>query len=254
MQPFSGEFAGIAYNSGTPVPRIFKNNKTCAPFSDFISQSIIERIVVGAVTVLGRVGACSPPLLVMPLTVEPNKPRLCQDQRYLNCWMKDMPFRLDSVIHLTRYVGPAHFQTKLDDKSGYDHVLMDDESRLLMGFQWGGWWFVNNVLPFGWKISPYIYQSLGMVATQELRKRQIPCSQYIDDRHLGQRRPLRPSPAQDTQHLTAHVPPSSFAKASQSVATAIFILTLLGYFLNLSKSIIVLFRRLFFWGCLVTPF
>ena len=68
----------------------------------------------------------------MPLTVEPSKPRLCQDQRYLNFWMRDMPFRLDSLVDVTRYLEKDHFQTKLDDKSGYDHVLMDDESRLLM--------------------------------------------------------------------------------------------------------------------------
>ena len=74
------------------------------------------------------------------------------------------PSRL-SLIDITHYLEKDHFQTKLDDKLGYDHVFMDDESRLLMGFQWGGWWFVNHVLPFGWKISPYIYQSLGMVAT-----------------------------------------------------------------------------------------
>ncbi|KAK3753769.1 hypothetical protein QZH41_003888 [Actinostola sp. cb2023] len=122
----------------------------------------MERITVGAVGVVGKVGQCQPPSIVMPLTVEPSKPRLCQDQRYLNCWMRDMPFHLESVGDLTRYVDKNHFQSKLDDKSGYDHVLMDEESRILMGFQWGGWWFVNNVLPFGWKISPYIYQSLGM--------------------------------------------------------------------------------------------
>jgi hypothetical protein len=52
------------------------------------------------VSVVGRVEECYPPTLVMPLTVEPNKTRLCQDQRYLNCWMKDMPFKLDSVVHL----------------------------------------------------------------------------------------------------------------------------------------------------------
>ena len=93
--------------------------------------------------------------------------------------MKDMPFKLDSVVHLPWYVGKDHYQSKLD-KSGYDHVLMCKDSHHLMGFQWGGWWFVNNVIPFGWKISPYVYQALGMVATQH-----ILCSQYIDNRILG---------------------------------------------------------------------
>jgi hypothetical protein len=138
VQHFKGSFGGIDYDSREPMPTIFNNNHSCASFAEFISRTISERIEVGAVSVLGRVGECSPPIIVMPLTVEPNKPRLCQDQRYLNCWMKDMPFRLDSVVNLTRYVGQGHFQAKLDDKSGYDHVLMANDSRLWMGFQWGG--------------------------------------------------------------------------------------------------------------------
>ena len=46
--------------------------------------------------------------------------------------MRDVPFRLDSLIDVTRYVEKVHFQTKLDDKSGYDHVLMDchEQSRV----------------------------------------------------------------------------------------------------------------------------
>ena len=245
---FRGDFAGVTYNSDIPVPRIFQNNVSCKPFIDFISRTICDRIGVGAVAVIGRVRECAPPLLVTPLTVEPTKPRLCQDQRYLNLWMKDMPFSLDSAVDLTRYVDRDHYQTKLDDKSGYDHVLMDDESRLYMGFQWGGWWFINNVLPFGWKISPYVYQTLGMVATQELRRQHIPCSQYIDDRHLGQRRlPRQPGLPESTALLDTYSP-SSFIHASQSVSIAISLLASLGYFLNLSKSVIIPVQRLVFLG------
>lgn len=49
----------------------------------------------------------------------------------------------------------------------------------------GGWCIVNHVLPFGWKISPNINQSLGMVATQEIRSQGLQCCQDIDERHLG---------------------------------------------------------------------
>ena len=43
-----------------------------------------------------------------------------------------MPFSLDLLVDVTRYLEKGHFQTKLDDKLGYDHVLMEDDSRLLM--------------------------------------------------------------------------------------------------------------------------
>ena len=53
----------------------------------------------------------------MPLTVQPTKPHLCNDDRFLNLWTQDHPFKLDSVQHLPKYVLPGFFQTVCDDKS-----------------------------------------------------------------------------------------------------------------------------------------
>ena len=79
-------------------------------------------------TVLGLslcgVGECTPPHLVLPLTVEPSKPRLCNDDRFLNRWIEDRPFSLDSVEHLPKYVHKGFYQTVCDNKSGYDHIKL----------------------------------------------------------------------------------------------------------------------------------
>ena len=109
-----------------------------------------------ALSLVGRVGKVTPPHIVLPLTVEPSKPCLCHDARYLNLWMKDNPFSLDTLNDLPRYVTKASFQTVLDDKSGYDHILLTESSRPFFGIQWGGWFFTYNTLPFGWKVSPFI--------------------------------------------------------------------------------------------------
>ena len=106
---FKGRFAGQSCDSEYPVPRIFRNHESCKKFTEFVNRSIVDRIVTGAVGVIGKVYDSAPPFLVMPLTVEPNKPRLCHDERYLNCWVKDMPFSLDSLLDLTRYVEEGHF-------------------------------------------------------------------------------------------------------------------------------------------------
>ena len=45
----------------------------------------------------GEVGKVDPPHLVMPITVEPRKPRMSHDEKFLNCWIKDCPFSLDYV-------------------------------------------------------------------------------------------------------------------------------------------------------------
>ena len=60
----------------------------------------------------------------MTLSVEPTKPRLCNDNRFLNLWVKYTPFSLDSIKALPRYVSPSSFQSVCDDKSGHDHVFL----------------------------------------------------------------------------------------------------------------------------------
>ena len=132
----------------------------------------MDRIAVGAVGVIGEVGQCAPPSIVMSLTVEPSKLRLCQDQRYLNCWMRDIPFRLDSLV---------------------------------------------------------TWHALDMVATHEIRNQGVPCCQYIDDRHLGQRR------SQSFDQANAYSPMlSDFQLAVAANHVAVCTLTSLGYFLSLS--------------------
>ena len=59
-------------------------------------------------------------------------------------------------------------------------------SRTYFEIQWGGWFFIYNTLPFGWKISPYVHHSTGLMTSNFLRSLGIPCFLYIDDRHNGQ--------------------------------------------------------------------
>ena len=79
---------------------------------------------MGAIKVRGRVeDTPPPPAIVMPLSIEPSKPRLVHDQQYLNSFMQQCPFSLDQVVNLPRYLSQNSFQTKLDDKSGFDHFF-----------------------------------------------------------------------------------------------------------------------------------
>ena len=92
----------------------------------------------GSLSVWGRIGEVEPPHLVMPLTVEPSKPRLCQDERFLNLWIIDLPLKSDYISNLPRYVAKFYFQTAMDDKVGYDHVELSEASRKYFGLQWQG--------------------------------------------------------------------------------------------------------------------
>ena len=92
VHKFFRSFKGNSYDSPIPPHMEFDNNVSCNKFSDFIDRSLLERVCSGAVSVWGKVGEVDPPHLVMPLTVEPTKPRLCHDERFLNLWIKDCPF------------------------------------------------------------------------------------------------------------------------------------------------------------------
>lgn len=241
---FKGSFQSQTYDSPLPPPKIFKNNSSCHGFEEFIDKTILQRVKNGALSVWGRVGEVDPPHLVMPLTVEPTKPRLCNDNRYLNLWMVDKPFVLDNLSHLPRYLHKDCFQTLLDDKSGYDHIFLDEKSRTFFGIEWKGWFFVSNVIPFGWKLSAFIYHSTSLVAAHFFRSIGVPCSVYIDDRHFGQ--------LQQSSSSYEPVPNASEKGRFQSAQTALFIaaytLLHLGYTLGLSKCSLIPQKRIKFLG------
>ena len=111
FQPFKGQHKGESFNSALPPRRIFPNAISCKPFAQFISDTIVNRLSSGANSLWGKVGDVPPPYLVMPLTIEPSKPRLCNDNRFLNLWIRDVPFKLDSLMGLPRYVFPSSFQS-----------------------------------------------------------------------------------------------------------------------------------------------
>ena len=97
LAPFKEDYKGQSYQSDFPPHRLFKNSISCKSFVKCISRTIIDRLASGAISVWGRVNEVEPPHLVTPLTVEPTKPRLCNDNRFLNLWIKDCPFNLDSI-------------------------------------------------------------------------------------------------------------------------------------------------------------
>ncbi|KAK3745186.1 hypothetical protein QZH41_008385, partial [Actinostola sp. cb2023] len=270
---FKGRFGNQAYDAPYPPHKIFPNNQSCLEFEEFITNTILERLANGSLSFWGLVGDVEPPHLVMPITVEPTKPRMCHDERFLNLWIKfgnhvgrnnfvpqtptgsptyvfpaflkeairthisgslrafqdpegpgDLPFTLDYLSDIPRYVEANHFQTVCDDKSGYDHVSLTRNCQTLFGLSWKGCYFCYRTLPFGWKASAYIYHSIGLIATSHIRSLGVPCSQYIDDRHIGQ---LITSPACQW---------SNYEKAEAACYIATTTLTSLGYTLALSKS------------------
>ena len=231
---FKGNFKGKHFDSASPPQRIFYNHKSCAPFAKFISDMILQRLSTSAISVWGKVGEVDPPHLVMPLTIEPTKPSLCNENRFLNLWMDDRPFSLDQLDQLPLYVSKDTYQTVCDDKSGYDHILLAPSSRAYFGFQWNGWYFISNTIPFGWELSAYVYHSTGLLVSHYFRSISIPCSLYIDDRHSSQIHLPHES------SLVQSLAPEKLNLVSAQIASFLVCYTLvrLGYCIGLQKSIL----------------
>ncbi|KAK3720979.1 hypothetical protein QZH41_018535 [Actinostola sp. cb2023] len=242
--PFKGEYQGIAYHSTTPPRAEFKNSPSCCGFEEFISTTLLERLQNGSITLWDKMGEVDPPHLVMPLTIEATKPRMCHDERFLNLWIKHLPLSHDYISNLPRYIERNHFQTTMDDKSGYDHVKLSATSATYFGFEWGRWYFAFNTIPFGWKASAYLYHTIGMAATNHIRSLGVPCSQYIDDRHVGQLAPLH-------QFQSDSTPWSDFELAVAAAFICASVLISLGYFIGLPKSSLIPRHSVKFLGFIV---
>ena len=185
-------------------------------------------------SVLGPVGQVPLPRLVLLLTMDPTKPHLCHDASFLNLWMVDVLFKLDSIVHLSRYVSQESYQTVPDDKSGYNNLFLAEASRTYFRIQWGGQCFVFNTLPFGWKSSPFIYHSIGLVATNFFHSLGVPCLLYIDDPHNGQLQvDLTRGPYSQLETADEH----NLVGANSAIFLVSCYLVQLVYFLGLFKSI-----------------
>ena len=108
---------GVKYESAEPPSRVVKNHysRSCKQFSQFVTETILQRIESGTIRVLGKVGEVAPPHLVLPMTIEPQKPRLRIDARFLNLWMVDTPFSLGTLVGVPRFVYPNSCMSKIDD-------------------------------------------------------------------------------------------------------------------------------------------
>lgn len=87
--------------------------------------------------------------LVLPLTAERPKPRVCHDERYLNLWILDKPFHLDTLKKVPTLVSRNNCMPSVDDKSGYVHLRINEESKYYLGLLGS----ICNTIPFGFKLS-----------------------------------------------------------------------------------------------------
>ena len=106
---------------------------------------------------------------------------------------------------------------------------------------------VYNTLPFGWKISPFVYHTTGLLATNLFRSIGIPCSLYIDDRHNGQ---LQVDLHSGAYFQLPTLDERNLAAANSAIFIVAYYFVQLGYFLGLAKSTLIPVKVVPFLGFL----
>jgi len=231
FQHFRGEFLGKEYDSPEPPRAEFDNHRLDDDMRAFVTKEIARELRVGAISAWGDVGVATPPHLVLPVGVEPTKPRKLNDGRFLNLWCKDMPFEFEGLHLIPALVDKGEFAFNVDHVSGYFHVKLTECSRTFFGFQWDGVYYVYNVLNFGWKSAPYVYTCFSGETAGFLRRLGLRYLFLLDDSFgTGLTRPAASASAAGGVAI---------ASVHAAVFVVVSIMVALGYFVHPTKSILL---------------
>ena len=226
----TSSFQNVQINAHYPQPAHFENYVP-EQFKDFMNVTIKEWENLGVIQkweLVRRNIWEESPVVVCPLTVEPEKPRAIWDGRYLNEYIRDTPFSMDGVNKVAEIAWKNAYMFKLDHKNGYFHVSIAPDSRKYFGIYWNQTYYVLCVLPFGWKSSPYIYHTLTEAVNMYIRSLDIPMLGWIDDM-LGVLQQMMQFASDEQQ----------FQSSCRSMVVVTYIMFMAGYFLGRKKCILI---------------
>ena len=138
--------------------------------------------------------------VLLPLQMEPNKPRVCidgsapgkvgpHDRR-----REELPCVLDDNRLVVTSLDDGDLMSVVDDSNGFNQARLSSFSRRFAAFLFISCLFYCDALPFGLVASPSKFQMLNRVAVTALQNLGIKIFLYLDDRMIISRlgRPLNP--------------------------------------------------------------
>ncbi|CAB1112862.1 unnamed protein product [Ectocarpus sp. CCAP 1310/34] len=222
-----GVFQGLAYD-GSDITAAHFPNHVPDEHAAWVTSEVAALAATGCIAKwrdVADVAIHPKPHLVLPLGVEPKKPRLIWDARWLNLMCLHSPFSMDGVGKVAQCAWQGAHQVTIDHKAGYHHVALDPDSWQYFGFEWEGEMYVFTVLAFGWCSAPFIYSSLSEAVARYLRARDIPVLTWIDDFYLTNFRSTRMLSSKE-----------QFQAALTAAYVALEVFYRAGYFLSIKKS------------------
>ena len=140
----SGIFQGRSYD-GSKLTPVELTNHVSPEFEGWVSDEILQLERKGGIAEWEKVAdtAKSPkPRMCLFLGVEPAKPRLFWDGRWLNLMCKHSPFQMDGVTNVAQRSWHGAHQVTLDHKSGFHIVPLHPDSWPCFGLCWQGTYYV----------------------------------------------------------------------------------------------------------------
>jgi len=172
--------------------------------------------------------------LVNPLFVVPKSGggwRPIIDLRHLNQFLSPPHFKMEGLYMVPSIVQRDSFLVKIDLKDAYLTVPVAEDFQSLLAFQDNQGEFLQfQTLPFGLSTAPYTFTKLTKPAIRFLRQVGIQIIVYLDDMLLV---------AQSEGQLC------------QDLSTTLWLLTALGFIVNLTKSVLTPAKQLEFLGFLI---
>ena len=107
--------------------------------------------------------------------------RVILNLKAINVFIPPQHFRMETLVSILPTISPQDWAVSIDLRDAYLHVLIHQESRQLLGFQYQGRTFQYQVLPFGLKDSPWVFTRLVATLVAYLRCRGIRIHHYLDD-------------------------------------------------------------------------
>ena len=136
----AGTFEGFQFK-GADATSIELPNHVSTSHDGWIDteiESLVQKGSLAPWVTVADANAQPGPRLCLPLGVEPNKPRLIWDARYLNYMCKHSPFQIDRVGKAAQCSWKGAQQVILDHTSGSHNVPLAPESWEYFGLCWGG--------------------------------------------------------------------------------------------------------------------
>ena len=160
-------------------PPTVRNSKKIHEDSDRVVAEVEKAVSTGLHRVVGTVEelrAEGRMPLTHAATWEETKPRFCWDGFQINAATQDLPTPLEGLGAVRDSLqGHAGHQVLLDNATSYGNDGLDADSETCFCYVLFGFVMAIMALPFGWLLSCYLHQRLGMVLIGFLRRLGVPC-------------------------------------------------------------------------------